>query len=105
MATEKSNIMCFLNRLFGKATSARFLATVMVIATLCMSVDKCLDIAMQAAQNERTFALVKDIIMLLLGAFVSTATSITTLYFARTDRAAIVEEVEGETTTKPPEVK
>jgi hypothetical protein len=104
MSEQKNDLICIINRLLGKVTSARFLATVMVIATLCLSVDKCLDMSMQAAQNERVFSLIKDIIMLLLGAFVSTATAIVTLYFSRTDRAAIMEDNDNGSVI-PPEKK
>jgi hypothetical protein len=92
MGKTAENLTCILKRFLGKLTSARFLTTILVIGTLCWSVDKCLDIAVTSAANKEVFILVKDIIMLLLGAFVSSATAIVTLYFSRTDRDASVAD-------------
>jgi len=83
----KNNLLCILNRFLGKITSARFIVTVLVIGTLCWSVDRCLTISASAAANKEVFTLMKDIVMLLLGAFVATTTAIVTAYFNRTDRA------------------
>jgi len=95
MGEAKNNLMCILNRFLGKITSARFITTVLVIGTLCWSVDKCLNISLSAAANKEVFTLMKDIIMLLLGAFVATTTAIVTAYFNRTDRTPR-DIVEGE---------
>jgi len=101
MGKAGEELVCILNRFLGKITSARFITTLLVIGTLCWSVAKCLDLSLTAAQNKEVFALMKDIIMLLLGAFVSTATAIVTLYFARTDRTSSDNATEIENGNEP----
>ena len=75
------------NSIIPKLLSARFLTTLAVIGTLCWSVGRCLNMAITSAADEKVFSAVKEIIMFMLGAFVSVVTSITILYFSRTDRA------------------
>lgn len=101
MGTAREDLTCILNRFLGKITSARFVTTLLVIGTLCWSVDKGLDLLMSASANKDSFLLVKDPIMLLLGAFVSTATAIVTLYFTRTDRATSNGDAEPENGNDP----
>jgi hypothetical protein len=77
--------------LLGKITSARFIVTVGVIGTLCAAIFGIFDILERLLQpdikpNDTLFNLVKDIIFMLLGAFIATVSSITTLYFGRQDR-------------------
>ena len=76
-----------INSIIPKFLSARFIATIMVIGTLCWSVVKCLSMAQSAVADEKVFSLVKEIVMFVLGAFISVVTSVTTLYFGRTDRS------------------
>jgi hypothetical protein len=76
-----------INSIIPKLFSARFISTVLVIGTLCWSVVKCLSMAQSAVADEKVFSLVKEIVMFVLGAFISVVTSVTTLYFGRTDRS------------------
>ena len=85
MDTE-TQFFALLQTIVEKLTSARFLATMIVIITLCWAVKDSLDMAMKAVGDEKTFSLIKEIIMFVLGAFVSVVTAITTSYFLRPDR-------------------
>ncbi len=66
-----------------KLLSARFLSTVLVIGTLCILliivVSKCF-------LMPEAFDKLKDLVMLLAGAFVATVSSIVAMYFGRADR-------------------
>lgn len=74
----------------AKITSARFIVTLAVIFTLCWAVMGCFDIITKILgseiKDEKIFTLIKDIVFMLLGAFISTVSSIVTLYFGREDR-------------------
>jgi hypothetical protein len=69
-----------------KLLSARLLVTLGVTATLCWSVGKSLDMVMASAKDEKTFALVKDVVMYMLGAFTTVVTMSVNSYFNRSDR-------------------
>lgn len=92
--TKKSEACQIFELLVSKATSARFIATLLVIWTLCKTVETCLGLSITAAANKETFAQMKDIIMFILGAFVTTVTSVVTSYFNRPDRVGKPEELE-----------
>jgi len=83
-----------LELLVSKATSARFIATLLVIYTLCEIVKTCLNLSITAAANKEVFAQMKDIIMFILGAFVTTVTAVVTSYFNRPDRVGKPEDPE-----------
>jgi hypothetical protein len=86
--------------IFAKLTSARFIMAVLVIFTLCRSVDRSFDLISSSIKtvDKEVLAFVKEIFMFVLGAFISVVTAITTLYFTRTDRGK--QETNGETETK-----
>ena len=71
-----------------KITSARFWMVLLVIGTLCIAVLKCFNLVIQVlqVQDEKVLTFVKEIIMFILGAFVSVVSSISVLYFGRNDR-------------------
>lgn len=71
-----------------KITSARFWVVMFVIATLCFAVLKSLDLVTTVigVKDEKILAFVKEIIMFILGAFVSVVSAISILYFGREDR-------------------
>ena len=71
-----------------KITSARFWMVLLVTITLCAAVLKCFDLILSVIkiQDEKVMTFVKEIIMFVLGAFVSVVSAITTLYFSREDR-------------------
>ncbi len=83
-----------INKIFeiiiAKVTSARFIVTLAVIFTLCWTVMNCYGLLIKITgveiKDEKTFALIKDVLFMLLGAFIFTVSSIVTLYFGREDR-------------------
>ena len=74
----------------AKVTSARFIVTVTVIGTLCWATLGVLNLLgkllVQELINEKFLSLIEKVIFMLLGALISTASSISTLYFGRQDR-------------------
>lgn len=91
---NKARNYTILELLVAKATSARFIATLLVIYTLCEIVKTCLNLSITAAANKEVFAQMKDIIMFVLGAFVTTVTAVVTSYFNRSDRVGKPDEIE-----------
>ena len=85
------------NRFLGKILSARFLVTLMVISTLCFIVIKSLELTINVVHDEKAFTLAKEIVMFILGAFISVVTAIVTSYFQRVDRVNHDTEID-----KPP---
>lgn len=85
--------------IFAKLTSARFIIAVLVIVTLCRAVERSFDLIVSAVgeTDKEVLSFVKEIFMFVLGAFVTVVTSITTLYFTRTDRW---KQENGETEVK-----
>jgi len=77
---------CFTHRIIAKALSARFLVTLMVIWTLCWAVMRSVELTIAVISDEKAFALAKEIVMFILGAFISVVTAVVTSYFQRTDR-------------------
>jgi Na+/serine symporter len=75
-----------LNRVCAKILSARFLVTLAVIGTLCALVFKCIDLVVATVTDEKMFTLAKEIVMFILGGFISVVTAVVTSYFARNDR-------------------
>ena len=74
---------------YAKLLSARFLATVSVITTFCVLV---LIVVASAVTKGLIEPSLKDLTMLLIGAFISNVSTITTFYFMRADRNAQVTE-------------
>lgn len=74
-------------KILHKLISARYIMTIMVIVTLCWAVVKCFSLVGASLHDEKAFTLVKEIIMFVLGAFVSVVTNVVTSYFQRQDRA------------------
>ena len=66
-----------------KLLSARFLATVSVITTFCALVLIMITSVVRKGLIEPSL---KDLTMLIIGAFISNVSTITTFYFMRTDR-------------------
>jgi len=92
---------CFSHRVIAKFLSARFLVTLMVIWTLCWAVMRSVELTIAVVSDEKAFALAKEIVMFILGAFISVVTAVVTSYFNRVDRWTN----ENEQTTTTEEVK
>lgn len=90
-----------LQRALNKIISARYLITIAVIATLCWAVVKCFDLISLSLKDEKSFSLVKEIIMFVLGAFISVVTNVVTSYFQRNDR--VPDETATYKLTKAPQ--
>lgn len=83
-----NNVGKFFSYLVAKITSARVIMAILVTATLCGAVNKCFDLIMQVLENtdKELLIFVKEIVMFILGGFMTLVTAISTLYFARNDR-------------------
>jgi hypothetical protein len=68
---------------WSKLLSARFLATVGVISTFCVVVLYTIVTTINKTQVDPS---TKELVMLIIGAFISTVSTITTFYFMRNDR-------------------
>jgi len=77
-----------------KLLSARFLATVAVIFTFCILT---LWTVITTLNKVEVSGSTKELVMLIIGAFISTVSTITTFYFMRTDRT--VPDTSTTTTT------
>lgn len=77
----------FWSNFVGKLLSARFLAVVATIGTLCFIMVRISDAVIATIGTGKDVPPVtKEILLMLIGAFISLVTGISTLYFARTDR-------------------
>jgi len=72
--------------MINKLLSARFLTTVLVITTLCVITTV---IIFKCFLMPEAYDKLKDIIMVIVGGFIATVTSITTAYFNRSDRSDV----------------
>jgi len=72
----------------SKLTSARYIMSIVVMVTLCLTVFKCFDLVMISLKggDEKLISLAEKICMYVLGSFTAVVSSVVALYFARSDR-------------------
>jgi hypothetical protein len=101
MATSKA--ILFLDRLFAKVTSARFIVTLGLTYTFCLISYQTIMLFFENLENEKVSGSVEKMAMFIMGAFCTQFANVVTSYFGRNDRTQIAEETtttETEGTTK-----
>lgn len=85
----KDNMNQILKWMLSKFTSARYIMSILVIATLCLTVFKCFELLTISIKggDEKLLSLAEKIVMYVLGSFTAVVSSVVALYFARTDRS------------------
>ena len=83
----KEESLKFLIWVFGKIFSARFIALVALIATFCMMTLQCVESYTTFMMSNKDLpAGAKEIMLIIIGAFISTINTVIAFYFLRNDR-------------------
>ena len=90
-----------------KLASVRLWITILLVGTLCYSVFKAWSLVELALTDPVKYTSLKDLIMFVLGAFLSITGAVVTSYFNRTDRAPVdtLPEIPAKELSESTEVK